>query len=196
MDPKHRKRQAGFIHLIYLAAGSGSRFGGDKLRHPLRGKPLCRYGLEMLLSLKDATGWDLTVVTRPDAMDLFEGLPGRLRFNDAPEKGISRSIRMALDALPPDNMPTAFFVADQPFLKPDTVRSFLMGCLSSGRGLGCVGAGGRTGNPCFFSSRYFGELRTLQGDMGGKTVLKRYTHDLFYFEVEKEELCDMDRAEA
>ena len=146
------------------------------------------------MSLKDATGWDLTVVTRPDAMDLFDGLPGRLRFNDAPEKGISRSIRLALDTLPPDNMPAAFFVADQPFLKPDTVRRFLMGCLSSGRGLGCVGAGGRTGNLAFSRQDISGELRTLQG-IWGKTVLKRYTHDLFYFEVE-EELCDMDRAEA
>ena len=155
MDTQHRKREIGLIHLIYLAAGSGSRFDGDKLRHPLRGKPLYRYGLEMLLSLKDETGWDLTVVTRPDAVDLFEGEPDRLLFNDAPEEGISRSIRLALDALPPGNTPAAFFVADQPDLKLDTVRGFLMAAWQEGAG--CVGAGGGTSNPCFFSSKYFGE---------------------------------------
>ena len=35
-------------HLIYLAAGSGRRFGGNKLLYPLEGRPLFSYGLETL----------------------------------------------------------------------------------------------------------------------------------------------------
>ena len=35
-------------HIIYLAAGSGSRFGSNKLLCPLEGQPLCRHGLDPL----------------------------------------------------------------------------------------------------------------------------------------------------
>ena len=35
-------------HIIYLAAGGGSRFGSNKLLCPLEGKPLFRHGLDTL----------------------------------------------------------------------------------------------------------------------------------------------------
>ena len=52
-------------HILYLAAGSGSRFGNNKLLCPLEGKPLFRHGLDTLAGLVRARkDCDLTVVSR------------------------------------------------------------------------------------------------------------------------------------
>ena len=52
-------------HILYLAAGSGSRFGSNKLLCPLEGKPLFRHGLDTLAGLVRARkDCDLTVVSR------------------------------------------------------------------------------------------------------------------------------------
>ena len=52
-------------HIIYLAAGSGSRFGSNKLLCPLEGKPLFRHGLDTLAGLVRARkDCDLTIVSR------------------------------------------------------------------------------------------------------------------------------------
>ena len=52
-------------HIIYLAAGSGSRFGNNKLLCPLEGKPLFRHGLDTLAGLVRARkDCELTIVSR------------------------------------------------------------------------------------------------------------------------------------
>ena len=49
-SPRRRSCWAGMNkHIIYLAAGSGSRFGSNKLLCPLEGKPLFRHGLDTLV---------------------------------------------------------------------------------------------------------------------------------------------------
>ena len=52
-------------HLISLAAGSGRRFGGNKLLYPLEGRPLFSYGLETLCrAVELRPECELTVVSR------------------------------------------------------------------------------------------------------------------------------------
>lgn len=52
-------------HILYLAAGSSSRFGSNKLLCPLEGKPLFRHGLDTLAALvQGRKDCDLTVVSR------------------------------------------------------------------------------------------------------------------------------------
>ena len=52
-------------HLIYLAAGSSRRFGGNKLLYPLEGRPLFSYGLETLRrAVELRPECELTVVSR------------------------------------------------------------------------------------------------------------------------------------
>ena len=52
-------------HLIYLAAGSGRRFGGNKLLYSLEGRPLFSYGLETLRRVAQLRPeCEVTVVSR------------------------------------------------------------------------------------------------------------------------------------
>ena len=59
--------------------------------------------------------------------------------------------------------------------------------------LGCVSYGEQKGNPVWFSRKYFSELSELEGDQGGRKVLKKYEEETIYFSVEEaRELLDID----
>ena len=177
------------IHCIVLAAGFGRRFAGDKLNADVDGKPMYRHVLDLLTELSREGLCDVRVVTRRGALSGCDNAV----FNDRAEEGVSSSIRCGLDALPDDGLPTAFFVADQPFLKIETVRGFLRAYDACGKGILCAAWNGRGGNPVLFHRKYEAELRSLQGDVGGKAVLRRHTDDAAYYQVSGErELEDLD----
>ena len=87
--------------------------------------------------------------------------------NEHPERGQSETIRLGTAALS-DCDALCFMVADQPM----------------------------RGNPCLFPARFFPELLSLEGDVGGSAVIKRHLDDLLLFEAPETELCDVDTKEA
>ena len=112
-------------HLIYLAAGSGRRFGGNKLLYPLEGRPLFSYGLETLCrAVELRPECELTVVSRyPQILEAARAAGGRAVDSPHSGLGISYTIRAALAALPPVSGEDFLFfaVADQPWLEADTL---------------------------------------------------------------------------
>ena len=181
------------FHLILLAAGSSRRFGEDKLLWLVEGTPMLLRSLNRLTALTRILDADVTVVIHEGAAaGLLKAHPVRVLLNPNHAQGISTSIRCALDALN-DGSPAAFFVADQPWLRVETIHDFLNGWLRSGKGAGCVAHCGETGNPAAFTAKYFPELRALEGDRGGKRVLQRHPEDCYLFEVrDARELEDVD----
>lgn len=118
--------------------------------------------------------------------------------NDAPEEGISRSIRLGIQSISDklrEGDAVSFFVCDQPFLKSETLVSFFRGYAASGKGIGCLTYKGQWGNPVVFSESYRKELLSLSGDVGGKKVMKQHLQDTFFGEAtSRRELEDMDYA--
>ena len=87
-----------------------------------------------------------------------------------------------------------FFVADQPFLKKNTVEEFVSAFFKTDRGIGCISYDGKSGNPVIFHERYVPELLKIEGDKGGKSVVNQHLEDVFLFEIPDEiELKDIDR---
>ncbi len=76
-----------------------------------------------------------------------------------------------------------FTVADQPWLR-ETVFGLVDVFLRDGKGIACVEYDGKTGNPCVFSKRYYGELMKLSGDVGGKRVVVAHRGDVAVMKVE------------
>lgn len=173
----------GSCDLILLAAGFSRRFGANKLLSPWKGMPLYRWTLDKLVTVcAPHPEWRILVVTQyPEIQEACQGFGICCLHNCRAAEGISSSIRLALSQARGDAV--AFFVADQPELSLETVRGFLDGYFASGKGLGCVSGDGRLGNPCVFSRMYFPELLALQGDQGGKAVIRRHKADLFRYEI-------------
>ncbi len=181
------------LTIIYLAAGSSKRFGGDKLTADFNGKPLYRTVLDRLIDIcavhKD---FEIAVVTKnKKILDEISSFPVKAVYSENSEKGISYSIKAGLCAVP-DSEYYAFFVADQPFLTTETITDFLEKAILSGKKTGCVKCGEESGNPAFFSKTLVPELMALIGDTGGKSIVKKYLSEAFFYSVPEKELYDID----
>ena len=213
------------FHFIYLAAGYSRRFGANKLLYPYDGTPMYRVLLGRLVSImeSDVLVKDITVVTQyreieteVTRIDRETLKPVRCVINPDPSRGISSSIRCAVEYLAEENEELAFcmdvtdpyehayapdstdhvlifFVADTPHLTERTVTDFIHAFALSGKRLGCIGREGEMGNPGVFGSEFIPELMKLEGDRGGKRILLAHRDKVFIFsDTNPEELEDID----
>lgn len=161
-------------HILFLASGNSRRFRENKLLHVLDGKPLYRHGLDMLAELAhERTDCTLTVVSRYAAVRAGAETLG-VRAVDSPEseKGLSYTIRAGLDALDlQDGDFIVFVVADQPNLTKETVARLLDAAAPDVR-MARVVFGERRGNPNLFCAALAPALRALEGDEGGRELLR------------------------
>ena len=86
-----------------------------------------------------------------------------------------------------------FTVSDQPWLSAETIIDLVRRFQSEHKGMACTIRGGKTGNPCIFSQKYYQELQEITGDRGGKQIINRHPEDVAYLEIEDaKELVDVD----
>ena len=180
------------IGCVLMAAGNSTRFGGNKLLTDFFGKTLIERAMEAIPRDKLCRA---AVVSQYDealsmALD-FDFLTVR---NDRPEDGVSRTIRLGLDAL--GNVDAAMFmVADQPCLSRWSTESLVSFYLKEPDKIAAMAYGARRGNPVIFPKDMFIELRDLTGDTGGSAVICKNQDKLRLYQVEDElELFDADRA--
>lgn len=162
-------------HLILLAAGSARRFGENKLLRPLNGKLLYAHGLAALLkAAKTRPAADVTVVSRtPEILAAARTAGARAVESPLSEQGLSFTIKAALDALEPlaESDYLLFAVADQPFLTAASVAALLEKAAPPTLGATlCFGE--KVGSPTLFSVSLAKDLRALEGDSGGRAVLR------------------------
>ncbi len=181
-------------HILYLASGSSRRFGSNKLLYELNGKPMFLHGLQMLQSVvNQRSDCDLLVVSRYETIRETARALG-IAAIDSPdsEKGISHTIRAAICAL--GNLPEEdwllFVVADQPYLTAASVERLLDAAAEKPEG-DSLCWGDRPGNPTLFSAKLIPELLALEGDKGGRAVLKKHNTRFIPADSEKE-LEDVD----
>lgn len=188
------------VHMILLAAGFSRRFGENKLLYPVNGKPMYLWTMEKLKELQKEGFADSLVLVSQYEKILKEARRQGLTAVENPysERGISSSLQIGLEASKSFSCQGVeayymFFVADQPFLQKKTIGDFLEAFLKSGKKIGCMSYQKTPGNPVIFHERFVPELMELQGDTGGKRVLKRHVEEVFFYEIQNPgELEDWD----
>ena len=186
-------------HILYLASGNSIRFGENKLVYQVHGKPLFLHGLEMLQQLIcDEENCSLTVVSRYEQIRQQAASMG-ISSVDSPdsEKGISYTIKAGIHFLmdSPDIQldekdHLLFVVADQPHLSASSVKKLLR-LADQNVETASLSFDGRPGNPTLFSAKLIPELLALEGDVGGRSVIRQ--HNCVYVEAtDPKELFDID----
>ncbi len=188
------------IRMILLAAGFSRRFGENKLLYPIKGRPMYLWTMERLKEIqKEGLADSLVVVSQYEEIlteAARQGISGVK--NPHSERGISSSLQIGLEAAVrlkdrDSEDYYMFFVADQPFLRKETVENFLVDFEDSGKKIGCMSYRKTPGNPVIFHECFVPELMALQGDTGGKKVLKKHLEEVFFYEVQDPgELEDWD----
>ena len=171
------------IACIIMASGEGKRFSskkGGKLLAPLGGIPVLK---RVLQALPIEEFCDIVVVTRWTEV---ETMCNTMQINcvrhDNPLRSdtIREGMRAVIDgAADPSDMPDAclFVAGDQPLLTADSIKRLLQtfgDVFGRGQSVVCrIGWKQEAGNPVLFPAAMFDELRSLEGNQGGASLLRR-----------------------
>lgn len=181
------------IGCLLMAAGNASRFQSNKLLAEFRGKPLVLWALERI---DPARFSQVTVVTQyPEICTMAEEFGFPWLKNDHPDWGAAYTIRLGTEAMAQCDA-ILYLVADQPLLDAAAIAKILETWQKNPDQIVAPAHDGRTGNPCIFPREFFPELCQLQGDVGGKRVIKAHLDRLLTVEVAPDALFDCDTPEA
>jgi molybdenum cofactor cytidylyltransferase len=181
------------IQTILLAAGSGSRFGGDKLIAPLRdGTPLALASARVLL----AAGCDVLAVVRDSDTGAGRQLAplSGVRVLACPESALGLGCSLACGvrhSLAADAW--LVMLADMPFIRPETIAD-VASALAQGARLAAPTIGGRRGHPVGFAHEWREQLIALTGDAGARDLLTEQSDALTRIETDDPGILrDVDR---
>jgi probable selenium-dependent hydroxylase accessory protein YqeC len=173
------------IDIVLTASGESRRFGSEnKLLHKINGRAVFDYALENALELKAKLSDiinGITVVSRYAEIEKICSYKNvKYIHNAESHKGISASIHLGVENTPKDNA-IMFMVCDQPFMKVETLVKLVTGFVNSGKSLACLmSEEGKTSNPCIFDRAWRGELLAIEGDRGGKSIIKKNVQEVFF----------------
>lgn len=184
---------------IMLAAGNSRRFGANKLLYEIEGSPMyqrtlsCLFKAQKEVLKKTGIFCPVTVVTQyKEVGETAEKMGAKVCYNPHPEEGISSSLKIGLKENKEADA-CLFTVADQPWLTWESVMGLLEVFWESEKGMACMQNGEKKGNPCVFSKKYYKELFSLTGDVGGKQILNAHPTDIVVYQTKGErELEDID----
>jgi len=160
------------IAAILLAAGAGTRFGGDKLLHPLEdGVAIAAHAARNLLA---ATPEVVAVVRWGDfpLYDMLEQEGCQVTMFRGAERGMGASLAHGVaQARGADGWLVA--LADMPRIAPGTIKAIIT-ALQQGALIAAPVHKGERGHPVGFGSALRDELLALDGDQGARAVVERH----------------------
>jgi len=179
---------------IVLAAGRGARFfaatGRNKLLVPMRGEPVICCSLRAMLNAPSVEPVLLVVGHERghilEALGTLRGHPKlRIIVNERWEEGLSTSLKVALDHLPPDAKGILVLPGDMPFMTSELVERVARFLLETGKACFPIHRG-QKGHPTALPHTLFSELQKLSGDQGALSIV-RSQEDAEVLELSPEE---------
>ncbi|MBQ3487976.1 MAG: nucleotidyltransferase family protein [Clostridia bacterium] len=182
---------------LVTAAGSGSRFGMDKLMLPVSGQPMGVHALNTLHLDNFALRVLITSKDKGYLMDAAKERGFEVVINPAPERGMSSSVRLGTEHIltTGEYDGILYAVADQPNLSASTVEKLIDAFEREPACIWAPEAEGKRGNPVIFPASLFPELVQISGDKGGRRVIAAHRDLLRTVQVPAWELKDIDRKE-
>lgn len=187
------------IAAVILAAGLSTRFGSQKLLHPVEGKPMLAHTLDALAELDFYTRICVLSNATAALSALVQAANFAVCHNPAPKQGLSQSVKRGLAAAcaKGDLDGILFAVGDQPYLQRQSIARLLEAFHAHPQHIVALAKNGRRGNPVLFPQSLFFELEGIAGDCGGSMVIKKHPERLLLCEAgEARELIDMDKRDA
>ena len=77
-----------------------------------------------------------------------------------------------------------FFVADQPFLKAETIEKLIEEYEKTAKSIVIPLYNGKRGSPVIFSSIYKEDLMALKGEERGRLIIEKHLSDVEFIDIE------------
>lgn len=164
----------GRVKGIILAAGESERFGYPKQLFPVEGIPM----LERVVEIALASPLESVVVIlgayAEKLIPVLKGKPVQFLVNKDWREGIASSIRASLLVAGSETEALVFFLADQPFVKPETVATIVRHYYRTRKPIVAPAYRGVRGNPVLFDRSTFLELASIKGNKGGRSLIEAH----------------------
>ena len=159
---------------IILASGFSNRMGRDKLLLKIHETYLIEKIIEEVASAK--LGEVILVYRRVEVKNIGIKYGLKTIYNGRAHLGQSAAIKLGVENSNPNSDGYMFFVGDQPFITVDTINILIENFLYSPNHIILPIYDGKKGNPVTFPLKLKGELLALEGDTGGRKVIRDNPH--------------------
>lgn len=177
---------------VVLAAGTSSRMGHNKLLVSLRGESALRRAVRTAL----AAGLEPVLVVlgheSERARAELEGLECTSVLNPDYAQGINTSLRTGISAVPEGRAAAIVMLGDMPFVTRDMLRAVVERYRAGTAPLVVSNYDGVDAPPMLYDRSLFSELRALNGEGCGKSVVKRHRRECLEVAWPASALKDMD----
>ncbi len=166
------------VSAILLGAGESKRLGINKLQLPWGKKTILEKCLQTFLRSKVK---EVVVVLNEKLREMETRLKQKrvkIIFNPEYRKGMSASIHYGLRVIHPKSQGVLIALGDQPNLNTKTINALIHHFQQSKKGIIVPSYLGKMGHPVLFHRKYFNDLFTLDGDRGGKSIIKKNEIDV------------------
>ncbi|MEO1085112.1 MAG: nucleotidyltransferase family protein [Acidobacteriota bacterium] len=162
------------VAAVLLAAGESRRLGRPKQLLEWRGEPLVRRAALMLLRTRARPIIVVLGHRGSDVARALRGLDVERVDNPRYAEGQSTSVTTGVRAVDGRSTGALFVPCDQPHLRARTVDALIHAAVSSPGAVLRPIYDGRPGAPVLFPAALFPELLGLEGDEGGRQILRRF----------------------
>ena len=174
------------VSAILLAAGESQRMGRPKQLLPFGSSTILGKTIDNLLSSR-ADEVIVVLGTRAGAMkQVIAGRQVKVVVNPDYRKGMSASLIAGLERVDSKAQWVMVALADQPLIDKDTYNRLIEGALGCDMGIILPTYRSKRGNPVIFSIKYKDELLGLEGDLGGREILRKHPDDILEVAVGSE----------
>ena len=163
---------------ILLAAGASTRMGTLKQLLPVAGVTLVERTLTAALESRLDR---LVLVLGHRAPEIETALSGfipnpklTIVHNRHYQEGISSSLVAGIEEIAHSHDHGMILLADMPFIDYHVINLLIEGYLKAQLPMGAIKVGKRAAHPVVFRRDLFFELKTLTGDVGARSLLKKY----------------------
>lgn len=163
---------SGRISAVLLAAGGSRRLGRPKQLLLYRNDFLINY---IIAQIKNGGLLNILVILG----NQFEQIKSVITSNDVKiiynplwEQGVSTSIKAGIKNVDSNDSSVIFFVVDQPYLEPEIIKKIVKKSENSDKLIIAAEVEGNLVHPVLFRKELFPKLSILQGDVGGKALMR------------------------
>jgi len=185
------------VAVVILAAGMSRRLGRPKQVLPLAGKPIVAHVGRRARASNAARVVAVIGGARHQTMAALDGIVDELVINGSYSLGQGTSIASAIRHLESTQHiggqcdAAVFLLGDQPGIETETINA-VINAWEQGSKIVMANYRDQPGHPVLFDRQFWPELTALDGDEGGRLIIRNHADRLMQVPVDADSPMDVD----